>query len=215
MGGLSDEAIRAEDLLAGRYDGAAVEVWRVNWAEPELRELQFRGTMGEVSQSGGAFRAELRGLAEALNLPQGRVYQRSCSAVLGDARCRMNLALPGYVFEPELLSVGEDGVLEFAAFPGAAEHWFERGRLLVLEGEAAGLARMIKNDRLCGAVRRIELWEPLRGELRPGDRVRLEAGCDRRPDTCRVKFDNLANFQGFPHMPSEDWLMAVPRSEGV
>jgi hypothetical protein len=26
-------------------------------------------------------------------------------------------------------------------------------------------------------------------------------GCNRSPDTCRTKYDNLANFGGFPHVP--------------
>ncbi|MDO7631675.1 MAG: phage BR0599 family protein, partial [Loktanella sp.] len=37
--------------------------------------------------------------------------------------------------------------------------------------------------------------------------------CDKRAENCRVKFDNLVNFQGFPDIPGEDWLMSVPRSD--
>ena len=48
----------------------------------------------------------------------------------------------------------------------------------------------------------------------PGDSLRLTAGCDKRFATCRLKFVNQANFQGFPHVPGEDWLLAVPRAEG-
>jgi len=36
------------------------------------------------------------------------------------------------------------------------------------------------------------------------------AGCDKRAETCREKFQNLVNFQGFPTIPGEDWLMAYP-----
>jgi uncharacterized phage protein (TIGR02218 family) len=43
-----------------------------------------------------------------------------------------------------------------------------------------------------------------------GDVLRIEAGCDKRPETCRVKFANFVNFQGFPHVPGEDWLMSYP-----
>lgn len=95
-GALSDAAIGEADLLAGRFDGARVEAWLVNWADPGQRMMQFRGSIGEVAQAGGAFRAELRGLTELLNQPQGRVYQAPCSAILGDARCGVDLTLPGY-----------------------------------------------------------------------------------------------------------------------
>ncbi len=46
-----------------------------------------------------------------------------------------------------------------------------------------------------------------------GDLIRVEAGCDKRLETCRFKFNNILNFQGFPHIPGEDWLMSYP-SEG-
>ena len=32
-------------------------------------------------------------------------------------------------------------------------------------------------------------------------------------DNCgRLKFDNLLNFRGFPHVPGEDWMMRYPSS---
>jgi len=40
----------------------------------------------------------------------------------------------------------------------------------------------------------------------------LVAGCDKRMETCRLKFNNFLNFQGFPDLPNEDWMMAVPKS---
>ena len=69
---------------------------------------------------------------------------------------------------------------------------------------------VIKNDRFTGGVRTVELWEALRADLLPGDLVRLEAGCDKRMETCRLKFSNLLNFQGFPDIPGDDWVMAYP-----
>ena len=48
MGVLQDARIRADDIAAGRYDGAEVEIWRVNWANPEERHLRFCGHFGEI-----------------------------------------------------------------------------------------------------------------------------------------------------------------------
>ena len=42
MGALSDDAIRAEDIEAGRFDGASVTMWLVNWTDPEERAIRFR-----------------------------------------------------------------------------------------------------------------------------------------------------------------------------
>jgi uncharacterized phage protein (TIGR02218 family) len=214
-GALSDAAISEVDILAGRFDGAGVEAWLVNWADPAQRLMQFRGTMGEVVQGGGAFQAELRGLTEALNQPQGRVYQRGCSALLGDAQCRVDMTLPGYADERAVEDVEDGRVFRFAGFLGFADRWFERGRLQVLSGAAAGLVAVVKNDRLSGAGRVVELWEALRAPVCAGDMVRLEAGCDKRADTCRLKFANFLNFRGFPHVPGEDWLIAVPKAGEV
>ena len=43
----------------------------------------------------------------------------------------------------------------------------------------------------------------------------IEAGCDKRFATCRVKFANTANFRGFPHVPAQEWLLATPRADGT
>ena len=74
---------------------------------------------------------------------------------------------------------------------------------------------MIKHDRLDGNTRTIELWEPIRAPITAGTTVRISAGCDKRSATCRLKFKNLANFRGFPDLPGDDWLMAVPKKSGA
>ena len=71
---------------------------------------------------------------------------------------------------------------------------------------------MIKNDRLSNESRVVELWQELRLNIEEGDMIRLEAGCDRRADTCRLKFNNFNNYRGFPHIPGDDWLMSYPVS---
>ncbi len=213
IGALSDASVSEEDLLAGRYDAAEVRAWLVNWANPEERVEQFRGTLGEVTRAAGAFRAELRGLTEALNLPQGRVYQRSCSAVLGDTQCRFDLTLPGYFSSRAIETVVDRTIFRFAAFGGFDDRWFERGRLVVTSGAATGSVGLIKNDRTIGAGREIELWQSIGPNLQSGDLIRLEAGCDKAADTCRTKFTNFANFRGFPHIPGEDWLTSYPKPE--
>jgi len=212
MGVLSDASVRETDILAGLFDGAEVLAWLVNWASPEQRVLQFRGSMGEIQRSGAAFRAELRGLTEALNQPQGRVYQAPCAAVLGDAICRFDLDTPGFVETRAVEVVEKRKFFRFAVLDGFDDRWFERGRLIVETGEAKGVVAVIKNDRLTAGGRTIEVWESLRLEIVAGDLVRLEAGCDKRVASCRLKFNNINNFRGFPSIPGEDWLMSYPRS---
>ena len=210
VGALSDASIREADILAGRFVGAVVEAWLVNWSAPENRALQFKGSFGELERQGGAFQVELRGLAEPMNRPEGRVYQRPCSAVLGDAACQFDLTVSGYAHEGAVSAVADGRVLIFEGLDEFAPRWFERGRMMVMSGAAEGLVGVIKNDRISDGVRRVELWEELRAEIAAGDLVRLEAGCDKRMETCRLKFANILNFQGFPDIPGEDWVMAYP-----
>ena len=213
MGALSDAAVREEDIEAGRFDGAEVRAWLVNWADPRQRMLQFRGSIGELRRAGGAFHAELRGLTDLLNRPLGRIYQKPCTAVLGDKSCRFDTTTPGYWVEGEVLAVSESGAVRLSGGGSFADAWFDGGRLDVLTGEASGLWGTIKRDAQGDGTRALTLWSAIGGGLAAGDRVRLTAGCDKRSSSCRLKFNNFINFQGFPDLPGEDWVMAVPKKD--
>ncbi|MEL7299433.1 MAG: DUF2163 domain-containing protein [Pseudomonadota bacterium] len=211
LGALSDTRITEADVNAGLYDGAWVTAWLVNWAEPTARKVLFRGQVGEVRRGDGAFTAELRGLTELLNEPQGRTYLRTCPDLgLYD----FDFSQPGYATEVPIEEIEDRRILRFAALPGFDPDWFERGRLEVMSGAGQGLSAAIKWDRITPSGREIELWMSVRADLKPGDTVRLEAGSDGTLETAKLKFDNVVNFRGFPFIPGDDWLSAVPRQGG-
>jgi uncharacterized phage protein (TIGR02218 family) len=212
MGALSDVAITEADIEAGRFDGAEVKAWLVNWADVATRTMRFSGTIGELRRSGGAFHSELRGLTELLNQPQGRVYQTPCSAILGDRDCGFDLDTDGFATEVAVDGLQESRRFTFEDMSGFEPAWFERGRLRVLSGAAAGLIGLIKRDHFKGDTREVEVWEAFRTQIATGDLIRLEAGCDKRFETCRLKFANLLNFRGFPDIPGDDWLVSIPLS---
>ena len=66
---LTDAAVTEEDIRAGRLDRAAVWQWLVDWTDPELRILMFRGEVGEIRRKDHAFEVELRASGEG---PQAR-----------------------------------------------------------------------------------------------------------------------------------------------
>jgi len=214
MGALSDAAITEADIEAGRFDGAEVTAWLVNWADVELRSLRFTGTIGELRRSGGAFHAELRGLTELLNQPQGRGYQTPCQAILGDNACGFDLDADGFSTELEVEEIEDSRRFLFSELNTFEPAWFERGRLTVLSGSAKGLVGAIKRDRFVDSIRQIEVWETFRAQIEAGDRIRIEAGCDKRSSTCRLKFNNFLNFRGFPDIPGDDWLTVTPSRNG-
>lgn len=214
VGALSSVALTEADIEAGRFDGAEVRAWLVNWAEPGQRALIFRGTLGEIRRAGGVFRAELRGLTEALNTPIGNAYQSQCAAVLGDARCGVDLNDPAHWVEVALREARDRKLIVIDPPEGHAEGVFEKGLVQVLSGAAAGLSGVVRSDRMDGSGRTLELWQALAAEVGAGDRVRVVVGCDKRFATCRDRFANQVNFRGFPHIPGEDWLMRYPGSGG-
>ncbi len=210
VGALSDISVTEADISAGRFDGADVKSWLVNWQDVTQRELQFSGSIGEIKCIDGAFHAELRGLSEGLNQPVGAVFQRGCQALLGDTACGVDLESPTLRLDTVIVGIEDNRVLIFEEHSSFSEGWFARGRCEVMSGAAEGLSGAIKSDLVSDGQRKIELWEEFRADVTVGDAVLLEAGCDKCLQTCRDKFDNLLNFRGFPHIPGEDWLMGYP-----
>lgn len=95
-GGLDDEALRAKDIRAGLYDRADVALWRVDWRRPDLRVRLQQARLARIRCEGERFTAELEGPLAALERVVGRTCGRDCDAVLGDERCRVDLAaFPG------------------------------------------------------------------------------------------------------------------------
>ncbi|OLP61858.1 beta tubulin [Xaviernesmea oryzae] len=205
-GGLSSEAITEADVAAGRYDGARVEVFSVNWAAPETALLLQVHEIGEVSRAGGAFRAELRRITHRLEQVQGRLYSRRCDADFGDARCGLDVTAPPLTVERVIAAVAaEASVILSTPLPGADNDW-RLGRLHVLSGAATGWTGQIGDQTAQSDGRtRLSLWLPPPVPLRAGDRVAITAGCDKRFSTCRQRFGNGVNFQGVPHMPGLDF----------
>jgi uncharacterized phage protein (TIGR02218 family) len=205
-GALSSAAISETDLAAGRYDGAEVEIWRVNWADVTQRLLLAKGDIGEVRRGPLGFTAELRGRAHRLNAVTGRHFQFACDADLGDARCGVNLTNPAFR-ETGVVTVA--GQREFAAsgLSAYAANWFAGGRLLWAGGANAGLSAAVKSF----STPSLALWEAMPLPVAVGDAFAVTAGCDKRFATCKSKFNNGLNFRGHPLMPGNDWVMASPR----
>ncbi|WP_180897663.1 DUF2163 domain-containing protein [Martelella soudanensis] len=212
-GGFSSTAITEEALAAGRYDGARVEAYLVNWREPSQHQRMYVHEIGEVTREGGGFTAELRAVTHRLSQPQGRSFSRRCDAVLGNGKCGFNLATPGFVASGTVLEVNSDAQLTVSVSGEFAAGFFSFGVLAFESGELAGVAVDIENNQGAGASMRLDLWLPLEATPAVGDPVRLTAGCDKSFATCRTKFGNHLNFRGFPHVPGADFAYSYVNGE--
>jgi uncharacterized phage protein (TIGR02218 family) len=210
-GALQADSITESDLLSGLYDGASVEIWLVDWTNVEDRLLLDVATIGEVSRSEYAFSAELRSSADFFDQQQGRAFQRACSADLGDLRCKFNMGTPGFSTTGAVISHAEDLIAGDVA--GVFDNgFFTGGRLTFSAGANAGASVTIKSHTQNGLRAKFTTWTRFGAAISAGEPFAVVAGCDKSPDACRSKFNNLINFRGFPHMPGNDLVIAYPSS---
>lgn len=210
-GALSSAQLDEQRLNAGDYDHAEIEIWQVNWQDVAQRLLQRKGHLGEVRYGQGYFAAEVRGLAHLLNQPKGRVYQYGCDAELGDARCQVNLNATGLQGAATITAVREAS-FDVSGLSGFADDWFTRGTLKWLMGVNAGRLLAIKRHRSFANYARLDVWQVPKFAIAVGEQIVVTAGCDKQFSTCKAKFSNVINFQGFPHMPGTDFVLAVASS---
>lgn len=203
---LSSERLTAAELDSGRFDGAEVEIWRVNWAAPTQRMLIKKGRIGEVRRDGARFTAEIRGASAALDAATGRVYQRLCDADVGDARCGVDLNLPAYRASGVVVAVADDARFTVSGLDAFAENWFALGRLDWTTGANARTRAHVKSQ--AGGV--LSVFAPAGLAVSRGDAFDIRAGCDKVFATCRAKFSNGVNFRGFHLMPGDDFAASYP-----
>ncbi len=134
---LSAAFLTEGDLVAGLWDSARVNVWRVDWQRPHSRVHVWAGFIGKVTHSGEAFHVDLVSMKAKLETRMGRLYTRQCDADFGSMRCGIN-------------------------------------------SEAF-----------------------------------VDASCDKSFATCRDRFANHINFQGFPFLPGMDAVVSGPSASGV
>jgi uncharacterized phage protein (TIGR02218 family) len=208
-GALSHDSLNEDDLAAGRYDAAVVELWLVDWSEPELRVLIAKGTLGEVRREGTAFTAELRGLSDRLAQDSGRLYTATCSADVGDGRCMIDLTSSVYRGSGTVGALSATSTFTATGLDDFDDGWFTAGKLTFTSGANAGLAIEVKNHRAEDSVV-LDLWQAMPEPIAPGDAFTVTAGCDKRFQTCHDRFNNVVNFRGFPHIPGNDFVISYP-----
>lgn len=209
-GVLSADVVTEADIAGGAYDGAEIRLFRVNWAEPSMRVLIWRGFIGEIRRGETGFEAEIRGLSSALDRSIGRVIQRRCDAELGDARCGVDLDQPSLNGSGVVTTLGDSRRFAASGLSAFASDWFAHGVLTWTSGENAGAVSMVEANRVDAGAVVFELAAPPASPISPGDQFDVVAGCDKRWRSCKDKFANVPNFRGFPMLPGNDWVFAGP-----
>tara|TARA_R110002110_G_scaffold412641_1_gene638810 strand:- start:34259 stop:35143 length:885 start_codon:yes stop_codon:yes gene_type:complete len=213
-GALTSDRITEADILAGLWDAAEVEVWRVNWADPGQRVLMRQGAIGEIRRGQTAFIAEIRSLAHILGQTVGRMFQSSCDADLGDGRCRIDLNDPAFTGTGAVLEPLRDRVFRAAGLGAFAPGWFAFGTVEWDSGENVGRRIEVLSHEVTDGIATLTLLEALVWPIATGDTFTARAGCDKRIETCAAKFANSANFRGFPQIPGQDTILRYATRDG-
>jgi uncharacterized phage protein (TIGR02218 family) len=161
-----------------------------------------------------AFVAEVRSLAHVLNQTVGRTFQANCDAALGDARCGVNLEAPAFRGTGAVIEVLRDRTFTASGLGDFAAGWFAFGTVAWTSGANAGRRAEVLSHDLAGGVAILTLLEAPVRPIAVTDAFIIRAGCDKRIETCGAKFNNVANFRGFPHIPGQDAVLRYATRDG-
>lgn len=201
-GALSSGEIREEDLLAGRWDGARVRLFAVDWTDVGRRVELSEGVLGAVEVRDGGFTAELRGVAAGLERPVAEQTSPECRAELGDRRCRVPMA--GRRRFARVVAC--EGAAVTLDAPEPAANAYGGGRLRWFDGANAGLEAAVARSAGAGVTLRAPpMFEPEAGAL-----LELVEGCGKSLAECAGRFGNALNFRGEPFLPGIDLLTRYP-----
>lgn len=201
-GALDAASIATDDLRAGLWDFALLEISLINWADTSMGVLkQSKGMLGRVRDGRSTFVAEVRGLTQYLGQSISRIDSAACDANLGDTRCQIVLA--SYTVTGTITGVTSRRVFADSA-RGEASAYFDGGKFTFTSGANNGLAVEIKTHTSPG---QFAAQLPFPYDVQIGDTYSVHAGCDKAFATCVAKFANAINYQGLPHLPGTDRIL--------
>lgn len=217
VGLISDDGLTDEDLYAGLFDGASVEVFEIDWNTPTTVKRLTRGIVASVEHGGASYKLTVT--TPGLRLSQKPLlttYSPACRHVFGDANCGIALG-PLTVTGTVTTTYGRESVnqLSFRRFEDStraeAVDYFNGGVITWTSGLNTG----VKSEVKAFAATVFELWDILPNEIGLNDAYSLTPGCPKTVLACQTKWasSNIVNFGGFPSMPGTDVLAQTPEAK--
>lgn len=204
LAGLSDTVNGVpvlQHIASGAFDGATLRIDRLfmDSAGNQIGTVvRFSGTIGAVDEVG---RASAKLTVDALvsllsqQLPN-IILQPNCTNTLFDARCGLDKA----AFAENLTAQAGSTVNKLISLSAKADGYYDNGQILFTSGANNGLAKAVKSY----AGQQLFFNSPLPFAPNAGDTFIAYPGCDKTQATCTAKFNNLANFEGFPYVPAPE-----------
>lgn len=196
------------NAVGGLYDFASVLVTVIdafNTATPGM--VLMAGTLGSVSLADvhrGTFKINgpLQGGVNLIN----EKYSPECRANLGDSRCKVNLGLTPYTTTGTVTVVLSNRKFQALLTENQANDYYAFGMLTFTSGNNNGLTLEPLTHFQISADDEIVMAFAFPKDIQVGDTFTLTAGCDKRPQTCSAKFNNIVNYRGEPFIPPADKL---------
>jgi len=202
---LNSDSLNADDLRAGVWDAAEIEIFFVNWQDLTQGIIILkRGTIGLVELQDTIFKAELRGMTQALQQQIVELYTPDCRADLGDARCTVNIA--ALTVTGTVTAATDRYGFTDSSRPEAADY-FDNGMVTWTSGLNIG-RKMEIGTFASGGV--FALYLPMPGTITVGDTYSAQPGCDKSFATCQSRYNNVLNFRGEPYIPGPDIVYNYP-----
>lgn len=215
VGIIDDAAVSDQDIYAGLYDGATVEVYEWDWLGTEPLRRLSKGRIFQTRQADGEY--TLTASSALVRLGQNTlldVVTPSCSWRFGDARCTIDVA--ALTDSGTVTATETDNVFGYLALRNftdasllAADGYYNFGKVLWTSGANVGVESEVKDFALGGFV---TLWDSLPNPIAVGDTYAISPGCDLSKPTCKNVYGNYLNFGGFDDVPGVDSITDTPNA---
>lgn len=207
---LMDDAICSRaDILSGAFDRAKCEVMLVDYAHTDNGAgLYYAGRVQQTSFA-DAITATLQ-IASLLDQNvncASEQYSYTCTADLGDARCKVDLSGRKKTFAVGAVASRQSFTTDLTDDDKA----WNGGLVAFTSGPNEGFA--IEVGAYSKSNGGVVLKLPFPYALSPGDTGEIFPGCDKTPATCLDTYNNMPNYRGVP-IGSDPALSGLTSAEG-
>ena len=178
------------DFLSGRWNSARVDFNQYNWADASHGFIPWPSyRVANVRPILGGFVLELRDLRQLWQQDYTLTTGKQCQNRLGDSRCTKVLTSFTHAFT--VTGVTSRSVFTCSGLTQAAGY-FDNGVCRFGVGLHSGLDLLILSHATGGVI---TLAAPLVSDITVGQTGNVIAGCLKRLEDCRDKFNNIINMR--------------------
>lgn len=178
-----------------------VTIRRFHVGDSEAR-IQWQGYIGGTSTDDEYTRIRVPNKIDTAfdcQLPV-KTVGRQCPHILFDTGCGVDPVAGGFIITPTVASISADGLtITVSSISGKPDAWATHGKIVrTADGEERTVLQQTGTSIVVDYKFRT---------LEVGDTLEVFAGCDHSltgEHGCREKFDNVLNYGGEPHAPTNN-----------